>query len=480
MAVTGRPKRDRTDDLEGTDAQVLHPYGIGIDTHKAFIQVCVLVQVDGGVRRFEQEFDTTWAEMIRARSWAWTIARKADKHARETELRYVIESTGTYHMPVVQVFEGRPCIINPMLAGPTKRKTDVLDARLLAQHSIAGMWNESYVPPRYVETLRVLLAMRFECARNATRVTNRINNTILRFGHTIGRDASVRDTLGRALCEDLSEGKIPDHPSICPYGLPDEIRAWLRVHYELFDEWVAKRDFYQIEARRFCRDHDWPVEDDVCNGRDLLRHLQSVPGVGEVTSLVWIAIIGDPTRFDNQRALAAYVGSDPSLKVSAGKVTSHTKRKGNARLHHVLKMVAAHELRRTDSKVGQWGRLIHRRQKHSGWGRAVNAVARRIAIMLWHVHRKGEPFDITRYNFYQAPKVRECTLEEMQLSTRTHNLMFQNDLHDSQSVVNAMITTLPQQRGIGPSCLRELQKWVAENPAPRPQTTNPRRARLPL
>lgn len=461
------PQRDHGTDLDGSDVQLLHPFGIGIDTHKKFIQVCVLIQQNGKVKRYEDEFETTWSELIRARSWAWSIARKADPDVEETGMRYTIESTGTYHMPVVQVFEGKPAIINPMLAGPTKRKTDVLDARLLANQCICGLWRESYVPPRTVETLRVLLAMRFECSRNATRTSNRINNTVLRFGHTIGRDASVRDSVGRAICEDLARGVIPQHPTVCPDGLPCEIQQWVNYHYFLLDQFQDMRDEYERIARTFCCDHTWPIESGVCNGRDLLRHLCSVPGVGNITAMVWLAIVGDPTRFSNEKQVSAYVGSDPSLKVSAGKVTHHTKRKGNARLHHVLKMISAHELRRANSKLGQWGRLIHRRQKNAGWGRAVNAVARRIAIMLWHVHRRGEDFEYEKYHFYLAPKVRICSVVEMGLSTRTTNLLQSLEIEESQQAANAMMSNLPQQKGFGPACLSELQKWIEANPAPK-------------
>ncbi len=55
------------------------------------------------------------------------------------------------------------------------------------------------------------------------------------------------------------------------------------------------------------------------SGKKLVGHLQTCPGVGPVCSHIWALEIVDASRFKNARAIAAYCGLDPSLKVSAGK-----------------------------------------------------------------------------------------------------------------------------------------------------------------
>lgn len=54
-------------------------------------------------------------------------------------LHYVIEETSTYHMPILRVWGGIPSVINPMLAGTTKKKTDDLDAEHLSFHDLTGV-----------------------------------------------------------------------------------------------------------------------------------------------------------------------------------------------------------------------------------------------------------------------------------------------------------------------------------------------------
>ena len=134
------------------EAYSLRPYGVGIDCHKKFIQVCVLVRQDTGVKRIDRMFYTQWACLLEAAEFArWCVYHHAPPEAiaelEESGLRYCIESTGTYHMPVLRAWKGVPSVVNPLLANPSRRKTDVLDSRLLAYHSITGMWPTSYLPP---------------------------------------------------------------------------------------------------------------------------------------------------------------------------------------------------------------------------------------------------------------------------------------------------------------------------------------------
>lgn len=441
----------------------LHPYGIGIDTHKGFIQVCLLVQVASEVTRFEAEFTTAWPEIERAKAWVMAHLTANRVEVDPAMLRYTIESTGTYHQPVLLCWQGLPSVVNPLLAGPTRRKTDVLDARMLAHQSIIGMWPASFIPSRQAEELRILVAMRNEAGRGATRACNRVNNHILRFGHTLGREFSMTDSRARGAIEDMCEGRTPLGPSISPIGIPEPVRCMFTASYKLYDYFAAMRKEYHDRALQFVRAREWPMGSGTIKGKNLLANLQTVPGVGEVSALTWLSVVCDPRRFQVAKQVAAFCGADPSLKVSAGKVTSHVRRKGNARLHHVLKNVAAQLVRRHSDPLGQWGYALFRRNAKGGWGRAINAVSRRLAICLWHVHRVGHPFSYEQYRFYVVAEVRDVPIEDMDISARYKAMLLDAGLSRTGDVARTFLTTLPQQKGIGAGCLKAVKQWIDGN-----------------
>jgi transposase len=367
---------------------------VGIDTHSKFIQVCILCVVhkpdaSTAVQRLEHEFATTWTGIKSALRW---VLEKLGLLATQDTLRYCIESTGTYHFPILKAWEGVPCVINPHLTGPTRRKTDVLDARLLAHYSITGLWKPSFVPSNEAQVLRVLWAAHRECAMLATRASNRLNNIVLRFGHTFGRRTSMRTAEGEGVLSDLIEGRVPAVPDVAPDGLPAEVRPLVAALLaDLRSAQVADRKAIAA-AVNYVKARDWPIGSGTLPGQQFLNVLTSVPGVGQITALTWLAEVTDPRRFDDQRQVAAFCGCDPSLKVSASKVTSYTKRQGNLRLHHALSYAARSLMTQANEPLGRWGRAIAGRHKKGGHRKGTAAVGRRIGCMLWHVHRKGEMF----------------------------------------------------------------------------------------
>ena len=205
--------------------------------------------------RVERDFNVTWPNLLEAKSW---IISKLGSTFSEP-LHYCIESTGTYHMPILRAFGGQPSVVNPLLAGPTRRKTDRLDARLLAHHSITGLWPKSFLPGEAGLKLRVLWAARGEAMRAATRASNRVNNIILRFGHTVASEDAVRSTNGRAIIGALTDGEVPNVPTVAPTGLPQEIRPVIKELMEDLDCALVRARRAEAAAVAFIQNEVWPA-----------------------------------------------------------------------------------------------------------------------------------------------------------------------------------------------------------------------------
>jgi transposase len=449
--------------------QILREFGVGIDTHSKFIAVCVIRKRGSALVKSEAQFSTDWPSLLAARQWI-TQALELPEGA---PFWYCIESTGTYHFPVLLAFGGEPSVVNPLLAGPTRRKTDVLDARLLAHHSITGLWPASFIPRPEAQVLRVIWAERGEAQRAATRATNRINNTILRWGHTFAARVPVRSAQGLSMLEDLLEGRLPVDPGICPQGLPEAVRPVVKRLVESYRQFAAQARAAQKAAVDFVCATSWPTGKGMLAGRELLDLLLTVPGVGETTALTWLAEVCDPTRFQDVKQVAAYCGCDPSLKVSAGKVTEHVRRRGNTRLHFALRRSAQSVLSRPSERLGQWGLSIAGRHKKGGYRKACGAVSRRIAAGLWQVHMRAEPYDDTGYRYGQVSAVRKCAIEEMGLGRATE-LLKRCGYRDSVDVAEAYHRgALGAIAGLGDTTLARIRDWVAQNPRKRPYALTP-------
>lgn len=259
-------------------------------------------------------------------------------------------------MPVLRAWGGIPSVINPMLAGATKKKTDDLDAERLSFHDLTGVWPESFVPSDDLSELRVLIAQRNHYAKLATQCSNRINNIIVRFGITIGRGSSVTKNVEvRAIVEDLASDCPSAYDNLCPDPLPPEVKTLIQKEYLLYDKYVVEAESYMSCVRQKVYSMNWETKDSTIPGSEMVRILCTTPGVGEITCFVWLAFIGTPRRFHNAKAVAAYCGLDPSLKVSAGKVTS-TKKRGGCRVLHAILVSSADRIIRAHSEAfGRWG-----------------------------------------------------------------------------------------------------------------------------
>jgi hypothetical protein len=191
--------------------------------------------------------------------------------------------------------------------------------------------------------------------------------------------------------------------------------------------------------------------------------LKTVPGVGQVTAVTWLSEVVDHKRFATSEQVAAYCGCDPSLKVSAGKVTDFVRRRGNLRLHKALLYAASSEMRNPVGTLAQWGQSIAGRHRKGGYRKATGALARRIACGLWHVQRLAKPFDTAQYRFGKPPSVRDAPASAIGLSPR-HMSLLPEGMATAQAVVDAFWAgTLADVKGLGDGALKKISDWTQKN-----------------
>ena len=141
-----------------------------------------------------------------------------------------------------------------------------------------------------------------------------------------------------------------------------------------------------------------------------VRRLMTIPGVGGITALALVAVIGDVTRFPSPRHLVGYLGLDPRVRQSGEKKArhGHISREGQAHARGLL-VEAAHTAIRTPGPL----RALHARiAARRGKQIALCATARKLTVLVWHLLTKNEDYR------FGAPTITQRKLRALQRKAR--------------------------------------------------------------
>jgi transposase len=450
---------------KGQPSLTLHRYGVGVDCHSRFFQVCALIPDGTEIVKIERKVPASWPESRAAKAWLLHTLMEHGIAVSPSDLRYTCESTGQYHMPLCLAWRGRPAIINPSDTGHVRRKTDRLDAAKLAQHSLHGLWRESWMAPDEIQELRVLANQRSKLVAERSRLSNRINSDLLRFGHGVGQLGKINGSVVRALIEDFcANGSVAMHQDhFSDIRIPPGVVLVFDQRWKRLDALDQEIKLIEKLCIKQTNDLAWRIgAGRTASGCQLRSNLQSIPGVGTETVTIWLAEVGDITRFASVNKLLAYAGLDPSDQISAGKVTGTKPRKGNARLHGALRNAARSMLGHAPAcKFSQWARGYMGRHSRAGKSKAVHALARRVGKALYYCHLKNEPFDDSNYHaLLSESSYPLCPVEEMGLSPGVVQNLKGNGLQTSRQVVDAFYSDLGRRPGCGQVTVQAVATWI--------------------
>ena len=129
--------------------------------------------------------------------------------------------------------------------------------------------------------------------------------------------------------------------------------------------------------------------------------LRQVAGVGALTALWFVLVIGDPHRFNTSRRVGAYLGlrprrsqsgnDDPELRITKA---------GDKELRRLL-VTASHYILGPfgpDTDLRRWGEALAARGRKNAKKRAVVAVARKLAVLLHALWVNAEEYEPLRHS----------------------------------------------------------------------------------
>jgi len=249
-----------------------------------------------------------------------------------------------------------------------RAKTDKVDARLLARLLAAGFLAEVWTPDEQTRARRRLVSRRAQLVRQRTREKNQVHAVLMR--RLVGKPpmSDVFGVRGRAW---LARLELPADERLTVDGC-------LR-HIDMLNEEVG-----MVEQA---------IALDALTSPEM-RRLLTVPGINAVTACALIGAIGDIRRFPTPAHLVGYLGLDPRVIQSGSEPARHGRisKQGPGEARHVL-VEAAWYLART---IGPMRAFHQRIRARRGANVATVAVARKLAVICWHMLTDEEDYAFAR------------------------------------------------------------------------------------
>ena len=326
---------------------------VGCDLHTRMQQVAVLDTGTGEVSERQLAHDGRAVEEFYA--------------ALPGPVTIGIESTGdaTWFHTLIQrlghtLLVGDAAKIRAMVV--PKTKTDRRDALHILDLLHHDRFPTIWIPDPATRDLRALLMHRMRLVRIRTMVKNGLHAIALNYRLT--RGSTLLRQAGLAPLHALA---LPPHTAQRRDQSLERL-ANLNTQVRELDDAITAAALAHPDAPR------------------LLTH----PGVGALTALATVVVLGPVARFHDSKHVVRYVGLAPAVHASAG--MDHLGRitkQGSPLLRFVLGQAAAHAARMDPDLKRIYGALVHRR----GRPKAKVAVARRLLVRLFIMLRDQIDYD---------------------------------------------------------------------------------------
>jgi transposase len=333
---------------------------IGVDLHKKIITVCVMNEKLSVVTR--KTLYCAQPDVI------------VEFFRQFAPFKVVVEATASYlwFAELMEPLAEKIVLANPkklrVIAESTK-KTDRLDARILAEFLARDMIPESYMPTTRERQHRVLVRQRQYLRNQVTSVKCKIRRIL--------SDYNVdRRDLFSAQCGKAYLKQVP---------LSDADRFVIRQLWTEYEEHEARRLAVAKKIKMFAAKA--PKRE--AEARQIIK---TAPGIGFVTAEVVLSELGDVRRFRNAKAVCAYAGLVPVVRQSGGKQSKdlHITKQGSGLLRWAL-VESAWRLVNSSPK---WAAVFMRLRKRCGNKRAIVAIARKLLCVIYAMLRTSTPYKV--------------------------------------------------------------------------------------
>jgi transposase len=259
-----------------------------------------------------------------------------------------------------------------------RSKTDIIDARKLAELLRINLLPTIWVPDLATRRRRQLLRGRAFLVRERTRITNRIHGHLTAENHCFAQ-SDLYGKAGRAWLQTVALSPV----------LAAEAQRLLHLHDVLTKE-IGRRD-YQVKRA---------VRQDT-----IAQRLATIPGVGVFGALFLHAEIGPIDRFQTSHQLAAYAGRVPTTRRSGGKTTHGPLAKMS---NHWLKWILVEIVQTLKLAPGPVGAYYRHLLRAKGKPKATSAAARKLCVYIYWMLKESWTYSewLGQHQQVHRPEVR--------------------------------------------------------------------------
>jgi transposase len=333
---------------------------VGVDLHKQVIKLCVVAVVRGR-RKVVQRGRFRCEETARIRAFFEALGR----------FQVVVEATAAYEwfFLLIEDLADRLVLAHPKklrVIAESTRKTDKIDAGVLAVFLALDMIPEAYRPSPRVRQYRVLVRHRCWLRRRINAIKCKLRNKLAHY------NADIAELFTRRGQQYLAELAISAADRFEVEAL-EEQRTLLERQLE-----EAERRLVEFAATA-------PLAE-----REARAVLATIPQIGPITIDVVLSELGDWRRFRSQKAVVAYAGLDPGVRQSAAKCLDlHIRKEGSRLLRWALIQAAW----RLVGRSPRWARIFQSLERNTGSKKkAIVGVARRLLCVMFAMLQSGESY----------------------------------------------------------------------------------------
>ncbi len=444
----------KTKKVQSLQLTVIHPCSAAIDVGSMMMMVAYSDE-QGNQHLLEVDAFTESLQTL-----ATTLQQAGVTHV-------AMEATGVYWIAVYEILEQQGFQVTLVNAKHFKnveaQKTDVKDCQWLHQLHANGLLRASHIAKEIYRELKSYLHERNILQKQKSDTLNRLHKLLTQMNIKVQHLISdIEGVSGMKLLRGIASG-ITDPAELLSLINVDKLKAdkedlikslqgiYKKQYVLILQNALKAYDFFKEQMRNYelliekvlktmlpkDGDGNKPVIKNKTsyvrknqysiNLKEYLKHIigvdvTKIDGIDEISALEIISVTGlDMNKWPSPEHFVSWLMLSPRPKISGGKIIGHEKRFTNNKATQAFRMAA----QTMWQNKGSLGHLYRRLSAQKGSKKAIKAVARKLAVIFYHMVKNKTEYDKNRLQM-NTERQRAKRISFLNKEARKYGYILQN------------------------------------------------------